>query len=239
MAFSIHSIYSLAFKLWREKRYKLFLSCIQPQPDEEILDVGGEPVRWTARPLPVSKVLCLNKTFLFQWNPGAHPEHPIDTAIGDGCALEEADQSYPIVYSNSVIEHVGNIQNQREFAKEVRRVGQRLWVQTPAFECPLEPHFLLPFVHWLPVSLRTFVIGWFSPWAWLEKPTKECVRETIAYTQLLTKRQMRELFPDCEILTERMLLVIPKSYIAVRKAAPAQRSQSANSNAIVSNLIPH
>ncbi len=38
-------------------------------------------------------------------------------------------------------------------------------------------------------------------------------------TRLLTKREMRQLFPDCEIYTEKLLGFIPKSYIAVRKAA--------------------
>ncbi len=37
-------------------------------------------------------------------------------------------------------------------------------------------------------------------------------------TRLLRKSEMRQLFPDCEILTERMLWVLPKSYIAFRRA---------------------
>ena len=39
----------------------------------------------------------------------------------------------------------------------------------------------------------------------------------VDYTRLLTKREMKELFPDCEIRTERLLFVIPKSYIAIRR----------------------
>jgi hypothetical protein len=35
--------------------------------------------------------------------------------------------------------------------------------------------------------------------------------------RLLTRKEMAILFPDCEILTERMLGIIPKSYIAFRK----------------------
>lgn len=215
MSFSIHSIYSLVFKIWREKRFRIFIDTIKPKSHERILDVGGVPHSWTSRPQPVSMIKCVN-IYDLDWDAQEYPQHQIQAEIGDGCQLEEADGSFPIVFSNSVIEHVGDFENQQKFAREVRRVGERLWIQTPAYECPLEPHFLLPFVHWLPVPARRFVVRWFSPWSWLEKPSKEGVKTTIQYTQLLTKGQFRSLFPDCQILTEKMLGFIPKSYIAVR-----------------------
>ena len=220
MPFSIRTIYSVIFRIWREKRYQMFLDRIQPKSNESVLDVGGEPDTWTARPQPVDRVLCVN-VFEYQWNPADFPHHRVETVLGDGCNLKDADQSYPIVFSNSVIEHVGDLERQKQFAKEVRRVGQRLWIQTPAFECPLEPHFMLPLGHWMPVALRTFVVRWFSPWAWLERVDKAKVDRTIAYTQLLTRKQMLELFPDCQLLTERMFWIFPKSYIAVRTTAPS------------------
>ena len=55
---------------------------------------------------------------------------------GDGCQLPFADQSFEIVFSNSVIEHVGTPAQQRRFADEVRRVGKRYWVQTPTAGFP-------------------------------------------------------------------------------------------------------
>lgn len=224
MPVSLDSIYSFVFKIWREKRIKLFLSTILPQADEQLLDVGGVPESWTARPQPVAKIKCINVLQL-EWNPDSFPQHQIELEVGDGCRLQEKDQTYPIVFSNSVIEHVGDFQDQERFAKEVRRVGVKLWIQTPAYECPLEPHFMLPFVHWLPVPLRRFVVRWFSPWAWLEKSSPEKVRQSIKYTQLLKKSQMVSLFPDCQILTERMLGFIPKSYIAVRTTVPKATRQ--------------
>ena len=33
-------------------------------------------------------------------------------------------------------------------------LGRGWYVQTPAWSFPIEPHALLPFAHWLPVSLR-------------------------------------------------------------------------------------
>ena len=63
------------------------------------------------------------------------------------------DGQFDLAYSSSVIEHVPP-RKRATFAAEVRRVGRGWLVQTPARSFPIEPHALLPFAHWLPVSLR-------------------------------------------------------------------------------------
>ncbi len=91
-------------------------------------------------------------------------------------------------------------------------------MQTPAYECPIEPHFLVPAVHWLPRSVRRFVVRWLTPWGWLQRPTREELERMVCEIRLLTRSEVLSLFPDCEILTERLLWVLPKSYVAVRRA---------------------
>lgn len=193
-----------------------FETIIQPKSHELILDVGGYPGTWTSRPQLSRQIDCLN-LHAYNWDTDQHPEHKITTIIGNGCALSHRDGDYDILFSNSVIEHVGDWEKQKAFASEARRVGKRLWIQTPAFGCPFEPHYLAPFVHWLPVLIRRRLLRWFTPWGWITKPTQATIDKTIAYTRLLTKKQMRELFPDCTIITERILGIFPKSYIAYRK----------------------
>jgi len=141
----------------------------------------------------------------------------LELVAGDACDLKYEDSSFDLVYSNSVIEHVGDFSRQKLFAEEARRVGGDLWVQTPAQECPLEPHYMAPFVHWLPVRVRRKLLRWFTPWGWLTKPDQKKIDVTIQYTQLLTKSQFITLFPDCEIYEEKLLGIIPKSYTAYRK----------------------
>lgn len=52
------------------------------------------------------------------------------------------DNEFDAVFSNSVIEHVGDYEAQRQMANEIMRVGKRYFVQTPNFYFPIEPHIL-------------------------------------------------------------------------------------------------
>jgi hypothetical protein len=211
----VHRVYAQIFKVWRSKRMELFIQRLRPQPGETLLDVGGYPAIWTAQPPRVARIDTINP-HVVAGDGASHPDHHIRALEGDGCALPFPDQSYDIVFSNSVIEHVGTWERQQRFAQEARRVGRRLWVQTPAFACPIEPHYLAPAVHWLPLGLRRFVVKWLTPRAWLTGPGSRELDEMVNTTRLLTYREMRQLFPDCEIHVERMLGCLPKSYIAIR-----------------------
>jgi len=193
-----------------------FEQTIEPKSSEVVLDVGGDPRTWIIRPQLTQRVDCLNVK-PSKWEESKFPTHKINTIVGDGCDLEHNDGSYDIVYSNSVIEHVGDWDAQKAFAREIMRVGKKIWIQTPAIECPIEPHFLAPFVHWLPVIVRRRALRWFSVWGWVSKPSQQTIDRTIDSIRLLSKKQVKELFSDCEIMTERLFLVFPKSYIIYRK----------------------
>lgn len=193
----------------------MFEAIIEPNSEDAVLDVGGYPATWTIRPQQSKRVDCLNLHEV-NFEDSRYPNHRITTVVGDGCSLTYDNSSYDILFSNSVIEHVGDWEKQQAFAREVRRVGNRLWIQTPALECPMEPHYLAPFVHWLPVFIRRRVLRWLTPWGWLQKPNQKKIDEIITHTRLLSKKKFKELFPDCVVITERLLGIFPKSYIAYR-----------------------
>jgi len=181
------------------------------------LDVGGLPGFWKEARLPGIKINCLNmdKKAVEGWQ---HRGESISMLEGGGYDLPYFDKTYSLVFSNSVIDHLGTFSRQKQLAGELRRVGQRLWVQTPAYEFFIEPHFLCPFFHWLPVPWRIYMARWATLWGWLEKPRAQKAREMVEEIRLLKKKEFQELFPDCEVITEKMLGILPKSYIAVRKA---------------------
>ena len=218
MALNIHTILRPITKNWRRRRFLLFLSLMRPKPSDVLLDVGGYPDFWTAFPQPVQRIDSLNLHRL-SWNPQDDPVHNIRTLIGDGCSIAAPDKCYDIGFSNSVIEHVGSWERQQQFASEIRRVAKALWVQTPAYECPIEPHYMTPFVHYLPRAFRKAILRWGTLWGWVERPDRDRINAMIDGLRLLRKSEVRALFPDCEIITERMLWVIPKSYIAIRRFA--------------------
>ena len=216
MPLNIHTVYRQIFKIWRRRRFQLFLRLMKPKLSDTLLDVGGYPEFWTSHPQPVKRIDSLNLHEV-SWSPSHAPNRDIRILVGDGCSLALPDKSYDIGFSNSVIEHVGSWERQLQFASEIRRVAQALWVQTPAYECPIEPHYLTPFVHYLPPSLQKSILRWCTLWGWIERPNADQINSMVETTRLVRKSEMRQLFPDCEIVTERMLWIIPKSYIAIRR----------------------
>ena len=205
-------------RIWRPKRMRQFAALLRPAEEDVVLDVGGYPQCWVDAPMKLARVDILNLDPI-DAPRGSTPE--IRTVVGDGCALAYPDGSYQIVYSNSVIEHVGEWDKQQQFAAELRRVGRRIWVQTPAFACPIEPHCLAPFIHWLPWGLRKHVM-WLTPVALFSEISREGFEFVMSRTRILRRRELSALFPDCEIYTERMFGFIPKSYVAYRLGQPAE-----------------
>lgn len=76
-----------------------------------------------------------------------------------------------LFFSNSVIEHGCTWKNKDSFAKEVRRLSVVLWIQTLAYEFPIEPHYLDPFVHWLPKPVQTHSSKLLTPRGLIGKPS--------------------------------------------------------------------
>lgn len=198
---------------FRHKRIATFLRLFQPTTRTSILDVGGLPRLWREMAVP-AQLTILNLLPL--------PEHEArfltpnqKFAQGDGARLPWQDKSFDIVFSNSVIEHLGTWEKQMAFAGECRRVGTAHWIQTPAREFLVEPHFVTLFLHWFSPSLRRRLLRLFSLWGWLARPRPEAVAAAVAEVRLLTLKEFKHLFPDSRIIVERWL-GLPKSYIAYR-----------------------
>ena len=135
--------------------------------------------------------------------------------VADGCFLPFPDKIFDVVYSNSVIEHLGNLENQRRFAAECRRVGVRYYVQTPNKWFPIEPHLLTPFVHWLPPWFQRRLLRNFTIWGLITRPTTQQCETFLQEIRMLDRQELRQLFPDAEIHHERVL-GLTKSLIAVK-----------------------
>jgi ubiquinone/menaquinone biosynthesis C-methylase UbiE len=132
---------------------------------------------------------------------------------GNACSLPQfPDNSFDLVHSNSVIEHVGSWTNMEAFAREVRRLAPRYYVQTPYQWFPFEPHWMAPFVHWLSVRARA---RWVMTFRKAARGDYGWAMRAIQAISLLDKTEMRYLFSDARHLDERFL-GLTKSLLAIR-----------------------
>jgi hypothetical protein len=198
---------------FRARRMQDFIRSFGVTSETRILDVGGTPANWLLSEVH-PQVTLLNMP------RGQERGEPGFTFVsGDGCQLPFADQSFEIVFSNSVIEHVGAPSQQRRFADEVRRVGKHYWVQTPNRWFPLEPHLLTPLVHWLPRNIQKIWVTRWTVWDWVERPSPDrrdfYIQHFLDDIRLLSASELAALFPDGETLRERSF-GCTKSLIAVK-----------------------
>jgi hypothetical protein len=197
----------------RQRRFKIFLSEF-PEFSEKtklsILDLGGTPQFWQFIPQSQNHTITLLN---LEQIPVLSPN--FISIAGDACNLERFDsQSFDIVFSNSVIEHVGDLQRQSRMASEIQRVGKRFWVQTPNFYFPIEPHFICPFFHWLPVNIRAKILLMVGLGHYGKQSDYESALRAVNSISLLTKTQFKHLFSGHRVISERLLL--EKSFIAIK-----------------------
>lgn len=187
---------------------RAFVEAFGVTSETRILDVGGDCFNWglvDVRP---------RLTVLNMIPPSAPPPPNVTWVVGDGCALPFADGAFDVVFSNSVIEHLGTRARQETFAREVRRVGRTYYVQTPNRWFPVEPHLITPFVHYLPHRWQRALYP-YTLWALLYRPTPADMDANYAQIRLLDRREFASLFPDASLVTERVA-ALAKSFIAQR-----------------------
>lgn len=215
----IHKIYALVGRRFRQKRMIQFCEAFRPKRETHILDLGGTVRNWLMSPV-LPDVSLLNLNYDTRDLQDGHK-----AVRGDALCCPFCDGQFDIAFCNSLIEHLGNWQNQSRLAMEIRREARGYFVQTPNKWFPLEPHYLTPMVQFVPRKIKPGVIRWLTVWGWITKPTKgECVALSDE-VRLLDARDMRTLFPDATIIRERFL-GITKSIIALKVPDRGEASRS-------------
>lgn len=190
---------------------------MKPTDTHRILDVGVTDATWRASnffeamyPWP-SSITAVAPSPMSAFS-AAHPA--VRLVVADGRELPFPARSFDIGFSNAVIEHVGSRDEQRRFIAEMVRTCERVFVCTPNAGFPVDPHTLLPFVHWLPRSLRHPLLRVTGNSRWASPESLNPLRA----------HELLALFPKtCRVrLVRQRWLGMTTVLVAIAKPTPAQ-----------------
>jgi len=175
-----------------------------------VLDLGGTPIFWRVAGLRAQHVTIVNLD-----RPEDLPEPWMDVIQGDGCV--GGFGKFDLVFSNSLLEHVGGHTRRQQFADVVHESAPAYWIQTPYRYFPIEPHWLFPGFQFLPFAARVAItkhrnFGHDT----MVKDTARAVA-LVSSIELLSATEMRAYFPDGNIWYER-IGGLTKSIVAYRTA---------------------
>jgi hypothetical protein len=201
----------------RRRRFERLLRRFPDLASMSVLDLGGDARHWTAAPVRPRRLVLLNTV---GWALDADVAAGAEMVQGDACDPPPglADEDFDLVYSNSVIEHVGGPARRRAFAGSVHRLGTAHWIQTPYRYFPIEPHWMFPYFQLLPVRARAAVSRrWPLAHDFVRSPREPRDRavQDVLGVELLSRTEMASLFPDSEVVEERFA-GLTKSLIATR-----------------------
>jgi hypothetical protein len=191
----------------RARKHRLFLELLRPTPEMRILNVGATGTRFG---LSEQFESFYHECFHIVGGGISLPEAQdyqasfpgVQALVFDGCALPFGDRSFDIVYSNAVLEHLPGRDYVERFAREVQRVGKGWFIATPNLWYPIEPHYHLPFVQFLPEAIQ-------------RKLVRQIGKVPYDNLKLLTRKEMKQLFARGEVAACRVTFY-PETLIAYR-----------------------
>lgn len=194
----------------RRRRWQLLAQTFPEIADMRVLDIGGDARSWIVGGVRPGHLTLLNNEGV----PDA-PEPWMLGIEGDACDPPTGLVGFDLAFSNSVIEHVGGHLRREQFAAFVSDAAPRYWVQTPNRYFPIEPHFLVPGLQFLPYGMQARVITrWPIGNHAALKDRDMALRRAIEH-ELLSKTQLGFYFPDAVLVPEQIGPLV-KSWIAIR-----------------------
>ena len=186
---------------FRNKRFKFFFDKINLMDKPiSILDLGGKVKFWENRNLSGNHNFLITIINL-ESEKSVYPN--IETKVGNILELKSFKKnSFDIVFSNSVIEHLYNFQNQKKMASEILRIGKKHIIQTPNKYFFIEPHYMFPFFQYLPSKIQYKILT-KTKLSRLRKWDKKFARQYLKEIRLLTVNEMKEIFPRSKIYQEK------------------------------------
>jgi hypothetical protein len=195
----------------RTKRWERFMEHFPKISRMRVVDLGGTVDFWLRSAERPAELVVVNLD-----EPKEAPPRGMAVVVADACAPppEVDGAEFDLVFSNSVLEHVGGHARRVAFAEVVRRLAPSHWIQTPNRYFPLEPHWLFPGFQFLPVGARASIAQRW-PLAHTKARDRDDALSATMSTELIGRTELRAYFPDSQILAEKAG-PLTKSLVAVR-----------------------
>lgn len=193
----------------RLRRWEMFHQRFPDLQDMRVIDLGGYIDRWRELGKHPAQLVTLN---LDRQEPPT--EHWARAVAGDACTPPDwlFDEQFDLVYSNSLIEHVGGHQRRCQLASAIHSLAPHHWVQTPYRYFPIEAHWILPGFQFLPVTVRASLAKTWRFGSEGKSPPTRAVADVLSI-ELLSATEMKYYFPRSTLLRETFL-GLSKSLIA-------------------------
>lgn len=99
------------------------------------------------------------------------PTQQLVAFVGDALAIPIATESVDVILCNHIYEHVSDTTQLFAEMKRVLKPGGLIYFGAMNATWPVEPHYHLPFLHWLPNKLSDVVLSTLGhPSGYLERP---------------------------------------------------------------------
>lgn len=212
--YPIHRVYKVFQDYFRPRRKRAFMHLFPEVANgASVLDVGGTS-GWWREDFP--KNINVSIVNIDDDHREDVVSHGFKFHRTDGRRLPFRNKQFDLTFSNSVIEHVGDFEDQQRFAREAIRCGKKMYLQTPNKWFPVEPHLMTAFIQWLPYRVARRLLRYCSLWGIMAKPSQQQIDEFLKTTRLLSRKEIRQIFPSAEIREEKVL-GLTKSFIVIMR----------------------
>lgn len=218
----------------RARRRRLFEDFLPPARPLRIIDLGGTVPFWRA--FELSPAHGLHVTLInTHANDTTAAGFSDDSGLIDDRDMDANDvtieylRSFDLIFSNSFLEHLSAREQQAVLAGKISASGVSYFIQTPNKFSPVDPHFpspLAPFFAAYPRPLQAWMLSHSRLGSGAKSRDFADAMDRLRYYNPLGLGDMRAMFPDAQLLTERPAGV-PMSVIA-RCARWKQGAANAN-----------
>ncbi len=200
----------------RRKMFEALIQLYPPSPGLKVLDVGVTCDRredcnffeqWYPFSGQITAVGVEDAAFLEEDYPG------LKFVQADGLDLPFPDQSFDLVVSFAVIEHIGDRSRQAAFIQELLRVGRVCCITTPNRWHPIEFHTILPLVHWLPPQVFRQILRSIGMTFWAKEENLNLLTQRDLLTLVPTEAHVRLIpFKLLGFVSNLLIYIDPEGY---------------------------